>query len=51
MAGVSEAVARDLIGHDSADVSAHYTHTDDKARRDAVALLPDVTLERKSPTK
>lgn len=43
MAGVSEAVARDLIGHDSADVSANYTHTDDKARRDAVALLPDVT--------
>lgn len=26
-AGVSEAVARDLIGHESAEISRHYTHT------------------------
>lgn len=42
-AGVSESVAMDLIGHDSADVSANYTHTSDDARRAAVALLPDIT--------
>lgn len=41
--GVSESVARDLIGHDSQDVSANYTHTDADARRAAIAKLPDVT--------
>ena len=42
-AGVSESVAMDLIGHDSAAMSANYTHTDDEARRAAVAKLPDIT--------
>jgi integrase len=42
-AGVSESVAMDLIGHDSAAMSANYTHTDDDARRAAVAKLPDIT--------
>jgi integrase len=42
-AGVSESVARDLIGHDSADVSANYTHTDDASRRTAIDSLPDIT--------
>lgn len=42
-AGVSEAVARDIIGHESAEVSRHYTHIDEKSKRDAMALLPDVT--------
>jgi integrase len=42
-AGVSESVAMDLIGHDSAAMSANYTHTDDKARRAAIAKLPDIT--------
>ncbi len=43
-AGVSESVAMDLIGHDSSEISANYTHTDDDARRAAVAKLPDITL-------
>ena len=42
-AGVSEAVARDLIGHDSAEVSQQYTHIDAESKRAAVELLPDVT--------
>ncbi|MCS6245286.1 MAG: tyrosine-type recombinase/integrase [Opitutus sp.] len=42
-AGVSESVAMDLIGHDSAAMSANYTHTDDDARRAAVESLPDIT--------
>lgn len=42
-AGVSESVTRDLIGHDSAQISAHYTHTSDDARRKAIDSLPDVT--------
>ena len=42
-AGASEAVARDIIGHDSAEISRHYTHVDEAAKRSALAKLPDVT--------
>ena len=42
-AGVSEAVARDIIGHDSAEVSRHYTHIDEATKRKAIAKLPDIT--------
>src|SRR5439155_23136430 len=41
-AGVSEAVARDIIGHQSAEISRHYTHVDEDAKRKALAKLPDV---------
>ena len=42
-AGVSDFVARDIVGHESAAVSRQYTHltTDDK--RAAMQRLPDVT--------
>ena len=46
-AGVSEVVARDIIGHDSAAVSANYTHVDEETKRKAVDLLPDVLPARK----
>ena len=39
-AGVSEAVAMDIIGHDSAAMSRHYTHIDNKAKRKALRKLP-----------
>lgn len=42
-AGVSEAVARDIIGHESAEISRHYTHVDEDAKRKALAKLPDLT--------
>ncbi|HWZ95014.1 MAG TPA: site-specific integrase [Opitutaceae bacterium] len=42
-AGVSEAVARDIIGHESAAISRHYTHIDEGSKRKAIAMLPDVT--------
>ncbi|MEK6839739.1 MAG: tyrosine-type recombinase/integrase, partial [Nanoarchaeota archaeon] len=42
-AGVSDAVARDLVGHESAAVSASYTHIDEATKRAAMALLPDLT--------
>jgi integrase len=45
--GTMEAVARDIIGHDSAEISRHYTHTDENSKRAAVARLPDIT----EPTK
>jgi integrase len=39
-AGVSEAVAMDIIGHDSEAISRHYTHIENKAKRKALAKLP-----------
>ena len=44
-AGVSESVTRDIIGHESAEVSRHYTHVDEDAKRAAIAKLPDLTKE------
>jgi integrase len=41
-AGVSDAVAQDLVGHESADVSRLYTHIDDAAKRAAVNKLPSL---------
>ncbi len=41
-AGVSEAVAMDIIGHDSKAVSANYTHIELAAKRKAVNALPDI---------
>jgi hypothetical protein len=37
------AVARDIIGHESAAISRHYTHIDEGSKRKALAKLPDVT--------
>lgn len=48
-AGVSEAVARDIIGHESAAISRHYTHIDEGSKRKALAKLPDVTAAPKKP--
>jgi integrase len=42
-AGVSEAIARDIVGHESAEISRHYTHIEESAKRKALAKLPDVT--------
>ncbi len=39
-AGVSDAVAQDLVGHESSEVSRLYTHIDDKTKREAVNKLP-----------
>ena len=39
-AGVPEAVVRDIVGHDSAEVSRLYTHMDGSAKRDGVNRLP-----------
>lgn len=42
-AGVSPAIVQDLIGHESAEISAHYTHIEHDAKARAVAALPDLT--------
>ena len=41
-AGVSEAIAMDIIGHDSEAMSRHYTHVDTATKRAAVDKLPDL---------
>jgi integrase len=41
-AGVSDAIARDLAGHESAEVSRLYTHIDESAKRSAVNKLPEI---------
>jgi integrase len=42
-AGVSDVVAREIIGHDSEAVSRQYTHIDTSTLRTAVDKMPDVT--------
>lgn len=39
-AGVGEAVARDIIGHESPEISRQYTHIEDDTKREAVNKLP-----------
>jgi integrase len=41
-AGVSDAVAMDIIGHSSKAISQIYTHIDDDAKRTALNSLPDI---------
>jgi len=41
-AGVGASVVMDLIGHESAAISNHYTHTTDEAKREALNKLPDL---------
>lgn len=41
-AGVSDAVAREFIGHDSAAMSAKYTHIETSALRKAADSMPDI---------
>jgi len=43
--GVSEAIARDIIGHECAVISRHYTQIDEGAKRKALAKLPDITAK------
>lgn len=42
-AGVSEAVARDIIGHESGTISRLYTHVDEESKRAAMAKLPEIS--------
>ncbi|MFZ4767668.1 MAG: tyrosine-type recombinase/integrase [Roseimicrobium sp.] len=42
-AGISPAVVQDIIGHDSVEMSTHYTHIESDAKRKALQSLPDLT--------
>jgi len=52
-AGISPAIVQDIIGHDSAEMSAHYTHVESDAKRLALASLPDFvgTVGKAAPLK
>jgi len=41
--GVSDSVAMDIVGHETASVSRSYTKIDDAAKRAAINKLPDIT--------
>ena len=41
--GVSDSVAMDIVGHETASVSRNYTVIDDNAKRAAINKLPDIT--------
>jgi site-specific recombinase XerD len=41
-AGVPQAVAQELIGHDSVQMSQHYTHVGIEALQKAAAALPEL---------
>ena len=41
--GVSDSVAMDIVGHETASISRNYTKIDDIAKRAAVNKLPDIT--------
>jgi integrase len=43
-AGVPQAVVQELIGHDSEQMSEHYTHVGSEALKKAAAALPDLTV-------
>jgi integrase len=42
-AGVSDVVARDIVGHESAAISRNYTHIETETKRAALNKMPDVT--------
>jgi integrase len=48
-AGVSDAVAREFIGHDSAAVSRHYTHIETAALCRAAEKLPNIFASKVRP--
>jgi integrase len=50
-AGVSPAIVQDIIGHESAEISAHYTHVESAAKRDALSKLPDLVKQAKPRSK
>lgn len=42
-AGVSDVVARDIIGHESTAISRNYTHIESDTKRAALEKIPDIT--------
>ena len=47
--GIGGAIVQDMVGHDSAAMSDHYTTIDDATKRTALDALPDLTAPAKAP--
>ncbi len=47
--GIGSAIVQDMVGHESAAISAHYTTIDDGTKRTALTALPDLTAPAPSP--
>jgi len=45
-AGVSPAIVQDIIGHESAAISANYTHIEGEAKRATLEKLPDIATAK-----
>ena len=45
-AGVSDVVAREIVGHETAAVSRTYSHIDAGTLRAAIDRLPDITSDK-----
>ena len=41
-AGISPSTVQDIIGHESAVISAHYTHVDEETKRAALSKMPAI---------
>lgn len=48
-AGALPAVVQDIIGYESAEVSAHYTHIESEAMRKALDSTPDLRSSASRP--
>ncbi len=48
-AGVSDVVARDIIGHESVAISRNYTHIDTETKRKAIDQMPNI-FQGEQPT-
>jgi integrase len=46
--GIGSAIVQDMVGHDSAAISAHYTTIDAATKRTALDSLPDLTAPAKA---
>jgi len=44
-AGVSPAIVQDIIGHESAEISAHYTHIESDAKAAALDTMPTISYQ------
>ena len=48
-AGVTDALAREIIGHESAAISRAYTHLNTEDIRPSINKLPDVSKKEEKP--
>jgi hypothetical protein len=50
-AGAALSIVESIVGHSSASMTQHYTHTSELAASSAIGLLPNVTSDTATPPK